>query len=132
MNYYISLPAQEDSGGQKNPNQQSIPIDSETIKMQIEAQTRNTHALARINEGIILLNGLAEIRMALNIPSVAEDDTGNGERPALRPMFEPEQIAILQKSYLSMSERYHRFAHHMMKHELCIGKIEDEPKTREE
>lgn len=132
--YTIILPGggNPQQPNQNQPQQQQIPMGANNIPTelfieQMAAQTRNINAMARYNESVILLNGMGEIRAALNIPSITDGDTGVSERPPLKPMFEPEQVTKLQNAYLALSERYHKFAHHMMKNELNIG-VKDESK----
>lgn len=125
--YYSKWPPDQPTPNQQQPAQpQIVALPTEVLIEQVMANVRNIHAMARINESIILLNGMAEIRMALNIPSVADGDIGSSERVPLKPMFEQDQIAQLQAAYLSLSERYHKFTLHTMR-ELKIGK-QEEPK----
>jgi hypothetical protein len=118
MNYLYSVPV---GGNQQNtnspqPNQPQIigQIPPELVIGQMVAQIRNMTAQARFNESVVLLNGMAEIRAALNIPSVSNDDTGLSERVPLKPMFEPEQMKTLQIAYLAFSEKYLSFANHAL------------------
>lgn len=125
---YTLLPEQQP---QQQPQQRqlqpvNIQVPIEVHIAQIAAQTRQIDAIARINESFIILNGMAEIRMALNIPSVAENDSGTSERAPLKPMFEPEQVTRLQEAYMRLSERYYKFAHHVMKNELKVEQGNEE------
>ncbi len=132
MNYYVTL---EPDGNQQpsQPPQQnnSVQVDREMFVAQVEARTRSINAQARIQETLILLNGMAEIRFALNIPSVAENDTGQSERAPLKPMFEPEQVAQLQHGYIRMMEKYFKFTDHVMRNDYKITMKSDEPKLPE-
>lgn len=123
-----------------NPNQQQpqqpqpgaiqitdgkIPTD--VIIEQIVAQTRQINAQSRIQESLILLNAMAEIRFALNIPSVADNDTGQSERAPLKPMFDPDRVEQLQHGYTRMMEKYFKFVDHVMRVDYKIT-AKDEPK----
>lgn len=51
-------------------------------------QCGNIMANTRLLEAQVFLNGLQEIRTALNLPQVTKNDNGLGERPPLEPLFD--------------------------------------------
>jgi hypothetical protein len=127
MHYTINLQPEE-AQPPKQPQTMLSNVPTDVMIERLMAETRNLNAIARVNESLILLNGMLEIRNALNIPSIDPDNQkAIGDHPPLKPMFEPDQIATLQKSYLSFSEKYLKMANHVMSQELKIGKKE-EPK----
>jgi hypothetical protein len=52
-------------------------------------------------KGIVF--AMSEIRFALNFPSVAAEQSGLGEHPKLKPMFEEDEVAELRTKYIQLS-----------------------------
>lgn len=93
-------PQQQNQPPQPNPIQQKISEDA--INKNIDASTRNLKAIARQNESKLILDGLQEIRSALENYSVGKDDTGNTGRPPIESAFFEAERGMLQTRYLKM------------------------------
>jgi hypothetical protein len=87
-----------------------------------EVKIRNMRANTRANEVQVMLQGLREIRTALDQGSItiAENDSGSGERPPLEPAFDETNRLMLQRAYLRMVERYVNYTEDQMKCEMKI------------
>lgn len=119
---------------QPNPMQQ-IPVSKESADEFAKANTRNVNAMADINEANarlaraqaasaeaavkmnqaqILLNGMAELRLALHIPTVDPVQSGVGEATKLLPMFDNDQVEALRLHYLNAFQKYETFANEVI------------------
>lgn len=121
-----------------NPNEQHpqdqhqpqvLPVDKSVGNKLVEAQSRNIEAIARINEAQaktaeaqaimaqaqILLNGMAELRMALHMPSVDEDQNAVTEKTTLKPMFTEDHVQNIQINYMVLYKKYEEFAGDVIK-----------------
>jgi len=100
--------------GGKPPEQQPQPP-MQMIQMHpdlIRVQCINAAAEARLKESHLWLNGLAEIRCALNMPSVSDNGSPLGERQPLEKMFDEAQVMQLRDRYLAMLEGFIRYIDH--------------------
>jgi hypothetical protein len=109
--------------------QQALPIDKSVGNKLVEAQSRNIEAIARINEAQaktaeaqaimaqaqILLNGMAELRMALHMPSVDEDQNAVTEKTTLKPMFTEDHVQNIQINYMVLYKKYEEFTGDVIK-----------------
>lgn len=103
QNYTISLtPIEQPTVQQPQPQM----IHPDIVRCQCVAIL----AEARVKETHVFLGGLAEIRMALNMPSVTETDAGIGDRQPLQPMFDELDIKRLRERYITLLDRYCRYA----------------------
>lgn len=99
------------------------------------ARMRNTHAQCRITETRVLLDGLHELRSALDTNSltVSQGDTGSKDRPPLEPAFTELNRLKLQNAYLRMVERFVNHTEDWMGREMDIKMTDeikkDQPKT---
>ena len=118
---YNLNPQNQPNNGQPNQTQPMpppIPIGHEELKKLFEAQSRTELAVARQNEIQPIMQGLAEIRMALNFPAIQEGDQGSGERPAIKPIFSEDNQKKLQTAYLNLWMRYAKVIDHIIQSEL--------------
>lgn len=79
-------------------------------------------AEVRLTESRLLLHGMEEIRAALDIRAitVAEKDSGSGERPPLEPAFNETNRERLQNAYLRITERLVNYYDHFIQHDMGI------------
>lgn len=77
---------------------QQLSSDERTLRVQLG----NIQANTRLLEEQIFLNGLGEIRTALNWPSVQDGDIGVSERPKLQPMFDEVDVGRLRQRYFEI------------------------------
>jgi hypothetical protein len=60
-------------------------------------------------KGQLILNGLAEIRCALNVPQVDESKEGSKEiGTALKNAFDDEEKIVLKKKYIHFVQLFHK------------------------
>lgn len=100
-----------------------VRYDKDIIKRQMEeeleqkkVQTRQMEAICRIQESQLLLNGMNEIRTALEKFTIGDGDegsTGVESRPPLKQVFDQEHAAALQKNYISLSRQFVSFTEHI-------------------
>ena len=121
---------------QQHPPHQLTPQQADALH---RARLRTIHGNCRPLEAGIILEGLYEIRAALNIQSitVSEDDSGSGERPPLEPAFDEINRGRLQHSYLYLAERYCNYVDWMLTSQLdkdmtLTNEINKKPKPTEE
>jgi hypothetical protein len=84
------------------------------------ARLRNLHAQARNMETKVLLDGMNEIRNAIQMAEVAEGDTGSTDRPPLTPAFDDINRGKLQMAYLRMVENYCNYSENMLTKQLDV------------
>lgn len=138
MNFQYEQPGQQQPG-QGQPYIIQIPFGQQPIQHQQPedhyklsqsqfneihaARMRNTHAQCRITETRVLLDGLHEIRTALDQGSltVAQGDTGSKDRPPLEPAFNEVNRLKLQNAYLRMVERFVNHTEDWMGREMDIA-----------
>lgn len=83
-----------------------------------EAQVAQHEAIARMQHGQYLLDGMREIKDALAGVTVADGDQGGtleGSRPPLKQIFTEAYGERLQLDYLELSKRYIDFYDQVMK-----------------
>lgn len=104
----------------EHPPQQQPPNTPQQADQLHRARLRAMHANCRPLEAGVILEGLYEIRAALNIQSitVADGDSGSGERPPLEPAFDELNRGRLQHSYLYLAERYCNYVDWMLVNQL--------------
>lgn len=123
MEYYIQLPGPNQNQQQQQGPGQPIGLDPSQSKKLIDANARNINAIARIHEANarsaeasarmaeaqILLNGMAELRMALHFPAISEEQNAVTEKTNLKPLFKEELVDQLQLHYMQAYKRYEDF-----------------------
>lgn len=131
--YIIQIPF---GGPQHQPQQveDRIKLTPQMIEQIHVVKMRNAHANARAMEVRMILDGMKEIRDAINLSSitVAEGDTGSKDRPPLEPSFVIENRLKLQNAYLRLTERLINYDEFFLKNELKVeltNEIKKEPKT---
>jgi len=85
------------------------------------ARLRNLHAQARNLETKVLLDGMNEIRNAIQMAEVGQDDTGSTDRPPLTPAFDEINRGKLQMCYLRMIESYVNYSENMLTKQLDVN-----------
>lgn len=133
MNYQYSL-NEEGSGKQQQQTpmffaipqpqpsqpQEQIALNQEQSDILINGRLRNVHAQCRSMEEKILLDGMHEIRAAIQMAEIAGGDTGTSERPPLTPAFDDVNRGRLQACYLTLAERLVNYCDHVLTQELKI------------
>lgn len=122
-NMYIAMPQFGPPPSQKARNLQAqtddVRYDPDMIKQQLHIEmqqqmvrTLQMDAQRRMMEGQLLLNGMQEIRTALERYSIAEDDSGgmSDSRPPLKQLFDEINSGMLQQDYLALCKQYVSFA----------------------
>lgn len=106
-------------GGQPGGNQPpGYPHPGQMLQIpskMVDASSIYTISQARLNESRLLLNGMEEIRSALNMAKVGEGDGGATERPPLKPAFDDVNLGLLQQRYLFMVDQYISYTEHFLK-----------------
>jgi hypothetical protein len=72
------------------------------------AVTRRVNAAAFQLEGNTILNGLSEIRYALNVPQIDEEKEGVKESTVLKNVFNEEEKDVLKKKYIHFMQLFHK------------------------
>lgn len=149
MNYKYDEPGQQQPGqgqpyiiqipfGQQHQPQQPedrIQLTQSMIEQIHVVKMRNAHASARAMEVRMILDGMREVRDAINLASitVAEGDTGSKDRPPLEPSFAIENRLKLQNAYLRMTERLINYNEFFLGNELKVPLTneikKDQPKS---
>lgn len=88
------------------PPERKEPPQFSSDEMVRRIQCGNIMANTRLLEAQVFINGLQEIRTALNLPQVTKNDNGLGERPPLEPLFDEIGVGQLQQRYLTLLDRY--------------------------
>lgn len=117
--YVIQIPFQQN---QMPPQEAQIPMNPQMIAEIHNAKIRSIYSATRLTESDLVLRGLTEIRMALNVGSitVASDDKGSTERPPLEPAFDEINRGKLQNAYLALTERYINLVDNFLVKELKV------------
>lgn len=102
------------------PPQENITLNEEQKNVLIGGRLRNVFSQARTLETKVLLDGMGEIRSALQQPVINSGDTGSTERPPLTPAFSEDNRDKLQNAYLMMVERYVNYCDHFLMKELKV------------
>lgn len=90
----------------KQPEQpQQLASDERTLRVQLG----NIQGHTRLLEAQVFLNGLNEIRTALNWPAISEGDAGLSERPKLQPMFDETDVGRLRQRYFQVLDLYQAY-----------------------
>lgn len=95
--YIIPFP-NEPTQPQQPVQPQQLSSDERTLRVQLG----NIQGHTRLLEAQVFLNGLGEIRTALNWPAVSEGDAGLSERPKLQPMFDEVDVGRLRQRYFEI------------------------------
>jgi hypothetical protein len=130
MNYKYDNPEEGPSRGQPYiiqfgpPPQQGMEehpqISAAMANELARARIRNLHSQARGMETKVLLDGLSEIRSAIQMAEVAEGDKGSTDRPPLTPAFDDINRGKLQMAYLRMTENYINYCENMLTKQLDV------------
>lgn len=86
------------------------PVQFSSDEMIRRVQCGNIIGHTRLLEAQMFLNGLGEIRMALNLPSVSDKDAGLGERQPLQPMFDGDGVEELRGQYLKLLRSFIKYS----------------------
>ena len=122
-NLYLAIQGVNQSQNANARNLQNqineVRYDADMIKqqLQIEMQQQMVHTLQmdaqrRMMEGQLILNGMAEVRSALERHTVGDNDQGGsleGSRPPLKQLFDEINAGKLQQDYLSLCNQYVSF-----------------------
>lgn len=106
MEKYISTLTLEDKP--KPHEQEQVQFSSDEMIRRV--QCGNIIGHTRLLEAQMFLNGLGEIRMALNLPSVSDKDAGLGERQPLQPMFDSDGVEELRGQYLKLLRSFIKYS----------------------
>lgn len=106
MDKYIqTLTLNEPSKSEQPVQPQQLSSDERALRVQLG----NIIGHTRLLEAQIFLNGLGEIRTALNWPAVSEGDAGLSERPRLQPMFDETDVGRLRQRYFQVLDLYQAY-----------------------
>lgn len=111
----LGVPNQGNPQYQQQQQEEAKHTTKEMIYERHVANIRHMHAAARSSEIKVLLDGMNEIRSGLSGFKISEGDKGGEGRPPMDPSLDEINHGMLQKVYLSLSEKYLNYCSDMMK-----------------